>query len=101
MKIWFLFRSKPKGLSRNFYSFFQKKESISDAESITNDYDAMGLSDGSSSFSNKSSTTAGDTDDEEMLDLLYDPCLNCYFDPKSGKYYELKNWWYFCHLRGR
>ncbi|XP_078595066.1 protein CFAP20DC-like [Branchiostoma floridae x Branchiostoma japonicum] len=26
---------------------------------------------------------------EEELDLLYDPCLNCYFDPKSCKYYEL------------
>ena len=26
---------------------------------------------------------------EEELDLLYDPCLNCYFDPKSHKYYEL------------
>ncbi|XP_074646919.1 protein CFAP20DC-like isoform X2 [Tubulanus polymorphus] len=29
------------------------------------------------------------TDEEEELDLLYDPCLNCYFDPKSCKYYEL------------
>uniref|UniRef100_A0A8C0BHJ9 CFAP20 domain containing n=1 Tax=Buteo japonicus TaxID=224669 RepID=A0A8C0BHJ9_9AVES len=28
-------------------------------------------------------------DDEEVLTLLYDPCLNCYFDPDSGKYYEL------------
>jgi len=27
--------------------------------------------------------------DEEELDLLYDPCLNCYFDPKTHKYYEL------------
>ncbi|KAM6060490.1 protein CFAP20DC isoform 1-T2 [Theristicus caerulescens] len=27
--------------------------------------------------------------DEEVLTLLYDPCLNCYFDPDSGKYYEL------------
>lgn len=26
---------------------------------------------------------------EMELDLLYDPCLNCYFDPKSHKYYEL------------
>ncbi|XP_060065672.1 protein CFAP20DC-like [Ylistrum balloti] len=31
------------------------------------------------------------TDDEsiEELDLLYDPCLNCYYDPRSCKYYEL------------
>ncbi|XP_030356939.1 uncharacterized protein C3orf67 homolog isoform X2 [Strigops habroptila] len=28
-------------------------------------------------------------EDEEILTLLYDPCLNCYFDPNSGKYYEL------------
>ncbi|KFR02315.1 Uncharacterized protein C3orf67, partial [Nipponia nippon] len=28
-------------------------------------------------------------EDEEVLTLLYDPCLNCYFDPHSGKYYEL------------
>ncbi|XP_072438529.1 protein CFAP20DC isoform X3 [Chiloscyllium punctatum] len=28
-------------------------------------------------------------DQDEVLDLLYDPCLNCYFDPKTGKYYEL------------
>ena len=26
---------------------------------------------------------------EEELDLLYDPFLNCYFDPKTHKYYEL------------
>lgn len=30
-------------------------------------------------------------DDQQMLDLMYDPTLNCYFDPKTGKYYELKN----------
>ncbi|KAJ7999884.1 hypothetical protein DPEC_G00199040 [Dallia pectoralis] len=27
--------------------------------------------------------------DEAYLNLFYDPCLNCYFDPESGKYYEL------------
>ncbi|KAJ8258087.1 hypothetical protein GJAV_G00193030 [Gymnothorax javanicus] len=27
--------------------------------------------------------------EEDFLNLLYDPCLNCYFDPESGKYYEL------------
>ena len=26
---------------------------------------------------------------EVELDLLYDPVLNCYYDPKSRKYYEL------------
>ena len=29
------------------------------------------------------------SDGEEELDLLYDPVLNCYYDPKSCKYYEL------------
>ncbi|XP_041281931.1 protein CFAP20DC [Onychostruthus taczanowskii] len=28
-------------------------------------------------------------EDEEVLTLLYDPFLSCYFDPNSGKYYEL------------
>uniref|UniRef100_A0A3Q0SGG3 Uncharacterized protein n=1 Tax=Amphilophus citrinellus TaxID=61819 RepID=A0A3Q0SGG3_AMPCI len=27
--------------------------------------------------------------EDEYLNLLYDPCLNCYFEPKTGKYYEL------------
>ncbi|XP_056112159.1 uncharacterized protein C3orf67 homolog [Rhinichthys klamathensis goyatoka] len=27
--------------------------------------------------------------EEEFLNLMYDSCLNCYFDPQSGKYYEL------------
>nr|XP_060622442.1 protein CFAP20DC isoform X1 [Anolis sagrei ordinatus] len=28
-------------------------------------------------------------EEDEVLTLLYDPCLNCYFDPETGKYYEL------------
>ncbi|XP_071477950.1 protein CFAP20DC-like [Diadema antillarum] len=52
------------------------------------------LSDGSRHKSSSSESQArvgpgGETDGEEELDLLYDPCLNCYFDPKTGKYYEL------------
>lgn len=27
--------------------------------------------------------------DEELLDLLFDPVLNCYYDPVTHKYYEL------------
>ncbi|XP_059415873.1 protein CFAP20DC-like isoform X1 [Carassius carassius] len=27
--------------------------------------------------------------EEEFLNLMYDSCLNCYFDPQSCKYYEL------------
>uniref|UniRef100_A0A8D2PGI7 Chromosome 3 open reading frame 67 n=1 Tax=Zosterops lateralis melanops TaxID=1220523 RepID=A0A8D2PGI7_ZOSLA len=42
----------------------------------------------------KSSTKQGTPDhlsaeEDEVLTLLYDPCLNCYFDLNSGKYYEL------------
>lgn len=36
--------------------------------------------------------TGGDhlsAEEDEVLTLLYDPCLNCYFDLNSGKYYEL------------
>uniref|UniRef100_A0A8I3WE68 CFAP20 domain containing n=1 Tax=Callithrix jacchus TaxID=9483 RepID=A0A8I3WE68_CALJA len=44
--------------------------------------------------SSESLTAQGEEDlsveeDEEILTLLYDPCLNCYFDPQTGKYYEL------------
>eukprot|EP00959_Pyramimonas_sp_CCMP1952_P470516 9496772-Pyramimonas_sp.AAC.2 len=28
-------------------------------------------------------------EEEEELDLMYDPILNFYYDPKSNKYYEL------------
>jgi hypothetical protein len=28
---------------------------------------------------------------EEDLELIYDPILNCYWDPQNNKYYELKN----------
>jgi len=30
-------------------------------------------------------------DEEEDLELIYDPILNCYWDPQNNKYYELKN----------
>ena len=26
----------------------------------------------------------------EELNLEYDPCLNCFYDPKNAKYYQLK-----------
>lgn len=50
--------------------------------------EVFGVSDGSTVSGQ--STSLNESDDEEMLDLMYDPCLNCYFDPKSGRYYELK-----------
>ena len=27
---------------------------------------------------------------EASVELIYDPVLACYFDPKSGKYYEIQ-----------
>nr|XP_039265245.1 protein CFAP20DC-like [Styela clava] len=66
----------------------QEKDALSDVESGGNVSDALGLSDGSTVSGH--STSVQESDDEEMLDLMYDPCLNCYFDPKSGRYYELK-----------
>lgn len=38
---------------------------------------------------NPSSSVDNNPGKEEELDLLYDPCLNCYFDPRTHKYYEL------------
>ncbi|XP_058633740.1 uncharacterized protein C3orf67 homolog isoform X3 [Onychostoma macrolepis] len=37
----------------------------------------------------RGSTLHNNSGEEEFLNLMYDPCLNCYFDPQSGKYYEL------------
>ena len=34
---------------------------------------------------------SGLQEEEEDLELIYDPILNCYWDPQSNKYYELKN----------
>ncbi|XP_070558108.1 protein CFAP20DC-like [Ptychodera flava] len=39
--------------------------------------------------SRKDDSGKGESDGEDELELLYDPCLNCYFDPKTCKYYEL------------
>jgi len=35
--------------------------------------------------------TADLEEDDDELDLLYDPALNCYFDPRTNQYYELKD----------
>ncbi|XP_074054949.1 protein CFAP20DC isoform X4 [Macrotis lagotis] len=45
-------------------------------------------SSGSLSVQGEDDLSAGE-EEEEVLTLLYDPCLNCYFDPQTGKYYEL------------
>ncbi|XP_023571568.1 uncharacterized protein C3orf67 homolog isoform X6 [Octodon degus] len=45
--------------------------------------------DSSGSLSTQGEEDLSVEEDEEVLTLLYDPCLNCYFDPQTGKYYEL------------
>ena len=35
--------------------------------------------------------TLGGRGGDEMVDLVYDPVLNCYYDHKTNKYYELKH----------
>nr|XP_006820956.1 PREDICTED: uncharacterized protein C3orf67 homolog [Saccoglossus kowalevskii] len=40
-------------------------------------------------YGRKDDSGKGESDGDEELELLYDPCLNCYFDPKNCKYYEL------------
>lgn len=30
------------------------------------------------------------SEEGDMLELMYDPVLNCYYDPHTDKYYELK-----------
>ena len=30
-------------------------------------------------------------EDDEKVDVVYDPILKCYYDPKSGNYYQLSN----------
>ncbi|XP_014676169.1 PREDICTED: uncharacterized protein C3orf67 homolog [Priapulus caudatus] len=53
--------------------------------------DSMGSSSGAGDTLNavSVSTMLQQQEQEEMLDLLYDPTLNCYFDPNTCKYYEL------------
>ncbi|XP_063130453.1 protein CFAP20DC isoform X5 [Rattus norvegicus] len=45
--------------------------------------------DSSASLSVQGEEDPSAEEEEEVLTLLYDPCLNCYFDPQTGKYYEL------------
>ncbi|PIK40112.1 hypothetical protein BSL78_23050 [Apostichopus japonicus] len=52
-------------------------------------YQRQASSTGSEGGSSGVLTTGPDVHGEDELDLLYDPCLNCYFDPVTGKYYEL------------
>ncbi|KAK3574798.1 hypothetical protein QTP86_018384 [Hemibagrus guttatus] len=42
-----------------------------------------------SNKSTKGSVSEENCSEDEFLSLLYDSCLNCYFDPQTGKYYEL------------
>ena len=31
------------------------------------------------------------------MEVIFDPVLNCYYDPHSNEYYDLaNNWWWSC-----
>lgn len=32
----------------------------------------------------------GPTEDEDLVDLVYDSVLDCYYDPKTNNYYDIK-----------
>ncbi len=38
-----------------------------------------------------------ENEDGETLEVLYDPILKCYYEPKSNTYYEL-NWLYIYYF---
>lgn len=40
-------------------------------------------------FSDKARKALVDENEEEKLDLYFDPKLNCYYDPNTKKWYEL------------
>jgi hypothetical protein len=31
--------------------------------------------------------------EEQMVEVVYDPVMNCYFDPTTNQYYELNEWY--------
>ena len=53
---------------------------------------AQALGDGASDSSNVGSNASNmNVHKEASVELIYDPVLACYFDPKSGKYYEIQS----------
>ncbi|XP_029946913.1 protein CFAP20DC [Salarias fasciatus] len=44
---------------------------------------------GESLVRGRNKSLSEEENEDDYLNLLYDPCLKCYFDPKTGKYYEL------------
>ncbi|KAK3579069.1 hypothetical protein CHS0354_029929 [Potamilus streckersoni] len=54
-------------------------------QTLSNSLDDISMS----SLSPRKPLTDADKTEEDELDLLYDPCLNCYYDPVTCKYYEL------------
>ncbi|KAJ1625590.1 hypothetical protein T492DRAFT_879912 [Pavlovales sp. CCMP2436] len=50
---------------------------------------ALALEHGHSSGAAQVVSFGKDAEEEDVVDLLYDPTLNCYYEPRTGKYYEL------------
>ena len=57
--------------------------------SLQDPLDISGMGGPSSPEATISMTTEQDEDEEEKIELVYDQDLNCFYDPNTGKYYEL------------
>jgi len=58
------------------------------APSLQDSLDISGMG-GPSSPDATISMTTEHRDEEEKIELIYDQDLNCFYDPITGKYYEL------------
>jgi len=51
---------------------------------------SMKMAERSANIPSQTSTSASDAQADEELDLLFDPQLQCFYDPRTCKYYKLK-----------
>jgi len=51
---------------------------------------SMKMAEQTANIPSQSSTSASDTQADEELDLLFDPQLQCFYDPRTCKYYKLR-----------
>ena len=50
----------------------------------------MKMSEQSTNIPSQTDTSATGTQADDELDLLFDPQLQCFYDPRTCKYYKLK-----------
>jgi len=51
---------------------------------------SMKMSEQSTNIPSQTDTSATGTQADDELDLLFDPQLQCFYDPRTCKYYKLK-----------